>query len=271
MEDATAPVLLVGQPVEEAALHAIARGEAAIYSAPCPGRAGANEDAAALIPLDEGSAVLAVADGLGSTPLADRAASLAMRALVDALHPDLRAGSLLRTAILNGIERANQAVTALGAGAATTLTVAEVQEDSVRSYQVGDSVLMLVGQRGRIKYQSTAHSPVGFALESGLLDEGQALRHADRHLVSNFLGARDMSIELGPTLRLSPRDTLLLASDGLADNLRRREIADRIRCGSLAEGARRLAADARRRMQAPAAGEPSKPDDLTFVIFRRRA
>jgi len=270
MEDAAAPVLLVGQPVEAAALHEIGRGRAAIFSAACPGRAGGNEDAAALIPLDEGSAVLAVADGLGSTPLADRAASLALRALVDALHPTLRAGSLLRTAILNGIERANRAVSALGAGAATTLTVAEVQEDVVRPYQVGDSMLLLVGQRGRVKYQSTAHSPVGFALESGLLDEGEALRHADRHLVSNVLGSRDMRIELGPTLRLAPRDTLLLASDGLADNLRRREIAERIRRGPLAEGARRLAEDAQRRMAAPAPGDPSKPDDLTFVIFRLR-
>ena len=271
MEDGAAPVLFVGQRVEGARVHAIGRGEAAIFSAACPGRASGNEDAAALIPLDEGSAVLAVADGLGSTLLADQAASLAVRSLVDALQPIQRERSLLRTAILNGIERANQAVTALGTGAATTLTVAEIQEDIVRPYQVGDSVLFLVGQRGRIKYQSTAHSPVGFALESGLLDEAEALRHADRHLVSNVIGSRDMRIELGPTLRLAPRDTLLLASDGLADNLRRREIAECIRCGPIAEGARRLAADAQRRMAAPEPGDPSKPDDLTFVIFRLRA
>jgi len=262
------PVLYVGQPMEEVALHSIGRGRAAAFSAGCPGREGANEDAAALIPLDEGSAVLAVADGLGSTPLADHAASLAVRTLVEALQPAERERSVLRTAILNGIERASQAVARLGIGSATTLTVAEIQEDVVRSYHVGDSLLVLVGQRGRIKFQSVSHSPVGFAFESGLLDEREAMHHEDRHLVSNVLGARDMRIEMGPLLHLAARDTLLLASDGLSDNLSQAQIAERARKVPLAEAARRLVVDAQRRMTAPTQGDPSKPDDLTLILFR---
>ena len=263
-----APVLCVGQPMAEPALFALAGGKAAVFSAACPEGAGANEDAAALIPLDAGSAVLAVADGLGGNPLGDHAASLAVRSLVEALAPAERERSLLRNAILNGIERANEAVAALGGGAATTLTVAEIQEDVVRPYHVGDSVILLVGQRGRIKFQSIAHSPVGFAEEAGLLREREAMAHEERHLVSNVLGSARMRIEIGPALHLARRDTLLLASDGLADNLWRREIAERVRRGTLAESAHRLAADAQRRMLAPLAGEPSKPDDLTFVLFR---
>jgi serine/threonine protein phosphatase PrpC len=265
------PFLYVGQPMDEVALHRIGRGMAAVFSASCPGREGVNEDAAALIPLDEGSAVLAVADGLGSTPLADHAASLAVRSLVEALERVERERSVLRTAILNGIERASQAVARLGTGAATTLTVAEVQENAVRSYHVGDSLLLVVGQRGRIKFQSVAHSPVGFAFESGLLDEREALHHADRHLVSNVLGARDMRIEMGPVLHLAARDTLLLASDGLSDNLSEHEIVERARKAPLDEAARRLVADARRRMSAPTPGDPSKPDDLTLILFRLAA
>ncbi len=254
--------------MEEVALHRIGRGMAAAFSAGRPGGAGVNEDAAALIPLDEGSAVLAVADGLGSTPLADHAASLAMRSLVEALLPAERERSVLRTAILNGIERANQAVARLGAGAATTLTVAEIQENADRPYHVGDSLLLVVGQRGRIKFQSVAHSPVGFAFESGLLEESEAMHHEDRHLVSNVLGARDMRIEMGPILHLAARDTLLLASDGLSDNLNQGEIVELARKAPLAEAARRLVADARRRMSAPTPGAPSKPDDLTLILFR---
>ena len=265
-----APVLYVGQPMDAVSLHPIARGEAAAFSSGCPGRPR-NEDAAALIPVDEGSAVLAVADGLGGTPQGDHAASLAVRALVNALEPAQRERSRLRNAILDAIERASQAVAQLGTGAGTTLAVAEIQEDVVRSYHVGDSMLLVVGQRGRIKFQSVAHSPVGFAVEAGLLGEREALHHEDRHLVSNVLGARDMRIEIGPTLHLAARDTLLLASDGLSDNLGRREIADRIRRGPLAECASRLASDARRRMSSPAPGDPSKPDDLTLVLFRLRA
>jgi serine/threonine protein phosphatase PrpC len=264
----SSPFLYVGQPMAEVVLHRIGRGRAAAFSVGCPGREGANEDAAALIPLDDGSAVLAVADGLGSTPLADHAASQAVRSLVTALEPAERERSVLRTAILNGIERANQEVTRLGAGAATTLTVAEIQENIVRPYHVGDSLLLVVGQRGRIKYQSVSHSPVGFALESGMLDERAALHHEDRHLVSNVLGAHDMRIEIGPVLHLAARDTVLLASDGLADNLTQREIAERARKTPLGEAAQRLVADARRRMTTPTPGEPSKPDDLTLILFR---
>jgi serine/threonine protein phosphatase PrpC len=144
------PFLYVGQPMDEVALHRIGRGMAAVFSASCPGREGVNEDAAALIPLDEGSAVLAVADGLGSTPLADHAASLAVRSLVEALERVERERSVLRTAILNGIERASQAVARRGTGAAPTRTVAAVQENAVRSYLVGDSLLRVGGPRGRI-------------------------------------------------------------------------------------------------------------------------
>jgi serine/threonine protein phosphatase PrpC len=95
------------------------------------------------------------------------------------------------------------------------------------------------------------------------------MHHEDRHLVSNMLGVPDMRIEVGSSRRLAPLDTLLVASDGLSDNLHTEEIIERIRRGPLADVARELVRDARRRMDKPAEGEPSKPDDLTFVGFRR--
>jgi serine/threonine protein phosphatase PrpC len=87
------------------------------------------------------------------------------------------------------------------------------------------------------------------------------------------LGAPDMRIEVGTQRRIAPRDTLLLASDGLSDNLRTEEIVALLRTGPLDAACERLAEVARARMQAPGAGEPSKPDDLTFVAYRaeRRA
>jgi serine/threonine protein phosphatase PrpC len=129
-------------------------------------------------------------------------------------------------------------------------------------------MILVMGQRGKIKLQTVSHSPVGFAVEAGVIDEAEAMHHEDRHLVSNVLGASDMRIEVGSTLTLSPRDTLLLSSDGLFDNLHRDEIVERMRRGPLLEGARRLSQDAVRRMTRPVGGNPSKPDDLTFVAFR---
>jgi hypothetical protein len=42
-----------------------------------------------------------------------------------------------------------------------------------------------------------------------------------------------------------------------------------VRKGPLRQAARRLAERALERMEGGQEGEPSKPDDLTFVIFRR--
>jgi serine/threonine protein phosphatase PrpC len=266
MDDAT---LVLDRDMSEPELHRLADGCAAVFSNRSPGKETPNEDAAALLPIDAGSAVLAVADGLGGPPAGEQAAALAVRCLADALEPSARSNSLLRDAILNGFERANRAVRELGGGAATTLAVVEIQEDLVRPYHVGDSTILMVGQRGRIKLQTVSHSPVGFAVEAGLLDEADALHHDERHVVSNVLGGLDMRIEVGSVLHLAARDTLLLASDGLTDNLRTGEIAERIRKGPLVDGALRLAADAHRRMAGRSRDEPCKPDDLTFVAFRR--
>ena len=146
--------------------------------------------------------------------------------------------------------------------------MAEIQGRTVRPYHVGDSMVLVVGQRGKIKLQTVSHSPVGYAVESGMLDETEAMNHAERHLVSNIIGAADMRIEIGPTIELARFDTLLLASDGLFDNLHVDEIVQRVRKGPLKRVIRTLAEDCRRRMLDAEDDQPSKPDDLTFVAFR---
>jgi serine/threonine protein phosphatase PrpC len=66
-------------------------------------------------------------------------------------------------------------------------------------------------------------------------------------------------------------DTVIVASDGLFDNLRTPEIVETCRKGQLLAISRTLADTCQERMtKAPAPGEPSKPDDLTFIAFRRR-
>jgi serine/threonine protein phosphatase PrpC len=176
---------------------------------------------------------------------------------------------LLRTSILNGIEAANEAVLGLGNGSATTMTVITIEGLIARSYQIGDSEALVVGQRGLIKLQTTAHSPTGFAVEAGFLDEREALHHEDRHLVSNFLGTADMRIDVGAGVELRPRDTILVASDGLTDNVHLDETIEHVRKGILAESAMSVVDLATRRMTEARAGQPSKPDDLSLILFRK--
>jgi serine/threonine protein phosphatase PrpC len=252
----------------QAEIHPLLVGHVAVFSARCRDKETPNEDAAALIGVNRDAGVLVVADGLGGAPAGERASCLAIRQLIGSIQDAPHDDPSLRAAILNGIDNANRAVSALGIGAATTLAVAEVRGRIVRPYHVGDSMILVVGQRGKIKLQTISHSPVGYAVESGLLDEAEAMHHAQRHVVSNVIGAPDMRIEVGSTLEMARYDTLLLASDGLFDNLHTDEIVERIRKGPLKRVMRNLIEDCRRRMQTAEEGQPSKPDDLTFVAFR---
>jgi serine/threonine protein phosphatase PrpC len=248
---------------------AVADGEAAVFSSRSPDKDTPNEDAAAVICTGERSGVLVVADGMGGLPAGEEASSLAIRTLRESiLHSTSSEGSSLRAAILDGFEAANRAVGELGVGAATTLAVVELQDNTIRPYHVGDSMILVVGQRGKIKLQTVAHSPVGYAVEAGFLDEAEAMYHQERHYVSNMLGASDMHITIGSAIELAPRDTILLASDGLFDNLHTEEIIDCIRKGDLQQQAARMAELAQSRMSHPNGDHPSKADDLTFIACR---
>jgi serine/threonine protein phosphatase PrpC len=83
-----------------------------------------------------------------------------------------------------------------------------------------------------------------------------------------MVGSAEMRIEVGSPIRLAPRDTVLLATDGLLDNLSLQEIVDGIRTGPLAKVHLRLAQTCQQRMREPDGGHPSKPDDVTFLLFR---
>ncbi len=289
----------------DAAVRPLAEGEVICFSAPSPHRRGDNQDDLGIFPINDETALLVVADGLGGV----RSGEIASRIVVDSLRYSVESlmhhqrlnrihdaknasgiesaiwdesskrdsavsvpisSSLLRSTVLDGVEQANLSILSLGLGAASTAALVEVRSGVIRPYHVGDSLILVTGQRGKIKLQTVSHSPIGFALESGMIDESEAMHHEERHLVSNVIGSHSMRIEIGPELRLAPRDTLLIASDGLTDNLSIDEIVEHIRKGPLGSAMRQLVDQATRRMISPAQGDPSKPDDMTIVLYRPR-
>ena len=242
--------LYVEQDMPKCEAHALARGLAVVYSTRCPGKPTPSEDSAALLPVGEHHAILAVADGVGGQPSGGAASRLTVQALAAAAGQGLDANGSLRPAVLDGFEAANQAVRALGAGAATTLIVVTLHHQpgmraAARVYHAGDSMALILGNRGRVKHRTVSHSPVGYAEEAGLINERTALRHAERHLVSNALG-----------------------SDGLFDNLSTQAIVERARKGPLPLAGRRLADDCAARMRSQNGNGHGKPDDLTFILWR---
>lgn len=244
----------------------LAGGKVAAFSTPAPNKTSPNEDAAGLLVNGHG-VVLVVADGCGGMPEGEVAARIAVESLSTAVAGVDASGPGLRGPILDGIEQANRLVRKLGNGSATTIVVVEICSGIVRAYHVGDSQALLVGNRGKTKLLTRPHSPVGYAVEAGILSETDAHHHEERHMVSNVLGTLDTHIEIGPPRKLAVRDTLLVASDGLFDNLHHQEVVDVIRKGSLKSAASKLVEFVRRRMDGHE-GDLAKPDDMTFLLFR---
>ena len=234
-----------------------------------PAKLSATEDAATVLPISPAALVLAVADGVGGAPGGRDAANEVMSSIAAITLPEDNEDVSLRSAIIDSIEHANREIILLGRGAGTTVAVAEVSDGAVRTYHVGDSEILVVGQRGKIKQRIVPHSPTGFAVEAGLLEENAAVHHEYRHILLNVVGSPGMRIEVGVPLLLSPKDTLLIASDGLFDNMYLDEIVNTIRCGPLTEAADNLVKLVGTRMMRTVPSQmPSKPDDLALILFR---
>lgn len=261
--------LVSGDDTADVQAAAFASGTAVYFTRRAPGKTSRNEDALALIPAGPGTGILVVADGVGGYPDGDVASHTVVAALDEAVARCRDNGATLRDCVLDAVESANRRILASQSGCASTMAAVEIEDYRVRPYHVGDSAIVISGQRGRLKWKSVAHSPTGYAVESGLLEEHLALEHSERHLVSNIVGTSDMRIDIGPPMRLAPRDTLLLSSDGLTDNLRLEEIVEIVRKGPLVTAARALVEQCTRRMLGEESGGlAGHPDDLSVLLYR---
>lgn len=260
----------------EVALLPFCGGKVAVFSQKCPTReSDPNEDAALMVEVASQLGVVAVADGVGGAAAGNRASKCVAGHVVSSCSKrEMGRGEVargLRAEILDAIEAANREILDWGIGAEATLIAVECSDGVIRSYHAGDSGAILVSNRGNVKFATVGHAPVAQAVEIGLIHEDDGLVHADRNLISNCLGASEMKIEIGPPVRMATRDTLLLASDGLLDNMTQQEIATIICKGDLAGQVFEVAKLAIERMSTESDGLiPSKPDDLTVVAFRLR-
>jgi serine/threonine protein phosphatase PrpC len=248
----------------------MASGSVCVFTRRAPEKLSDNEDSLALLECSDGTAVFAVADGMGGLPSGDQASAITVRQLEKSVNNSCTDNAELRGAILDGIEQANRKVLEKTSGSGTTIAAVELADHCVRAYHVGDSAILVVGQRGKVKYQTIPHSPVGYAVEAGIIEEEDALFHEDRHLISNMIGSKAMRLEIGPRIKLAPRDTLIIGSDGLFDNMQIEEIVEVIRSGPLLQAAENLVEICSARMLQPEKDTPHKPDDLGLILYRRQ-
>ena len=116
-------ILLDGAYDAERLVLSAGGGTLVAFTCRAPDKETETEDTVAVIPWGPEACVLVVADGAGGLPAGKRASLTAVQALAASLDVALEKTMLLRTAVLNGIEAANDAVRELGNGSATTLTV----------------------------------------------------------------------------------------------------------------------------------------------------
>ena len=254
--------------LEQADLLIVNRSQIAVMSRGSPEKETENEDCAAVIPINKDTTLLMVADGVGGHINGAIASSLLTKLMNSMIKRDKTEITSVREMILTSIEETNFTLMRKETGEATTVAIAEINKNSIRSYHVGDSEILVTGQRGKIKLQTLPHSPVGYAMESGLLNEEEAIMHSDRHYVSNTVGQGDMHISIGSPVILNKRDTVLLGTDGLFDNLLKEEIVEIVRKGPLEKCAQLLIETVLERMSEYDERRPSKPDDVTFILYR---
>ena len=240
-----------------------------------------NEDGAAVIHCGPSDAVLVVADGMGGHPAGEQASRVALETFVRRLRVAREENAALDDAvILDTIAEANRRIQETCAGSGTTIAVAHIHVDQVRFHHCGDSPGLLLGSQGDVKLRTVDHSPVGEAVEKGILTPEQGIRHADRHVISNYVGYPGTFVDSSPFVPLAPGDTVVLATDGLSDNLLDDEIAALAVHDAIDQAVCNLVAIAGARMENRVAriesgmpdpdpnALPGKPDDLTVVAYR---
>ena len=237
-------------------------GEVALFTHASPTPRHDNEDAVGVFEWEGETGVLVVADGLGGLPRGGDAS----QQMVDSLrHPNFTESV---DPVVSCLESVNESLVSGHSGSGTTVSVVTIKRRGIRSYHVGDSATMVIGGRGRIKFQTTPHSPVGIAEVNRELDEKAAMIHPNRHVINNIIGMPDMWVDIGRPIQLADLDTVILASDGLWDNLYRDEVAGLVGNRSLMESANGIFRTATGRMKHESGSDFGKPDDLSFILYR---
>lgn len=225
-----------------------------------------NEDAAGVFAFTDQSGIAIVADGAGGLP-AGGAASKQMINVINQAIKSLQSnnGTTPREIVIDSIFKANKKILNKKNGSGSTVAIALIENNKVQPIYVGDSVIIVTGQRGRIKYINFPHSPIGFLYRGGIGVSNPKQLAQFSHVVSNLLGTQEMFIELGSSISLSKHDTVLVCSDGLSDIIETRDIIELIRTGTLERAANRLF----EKVKELIATKYLEHDDITFCLLRR--
>ena len=141
--------------------------------------------------------ILALSDGMGGLSSGAKASHIALSQL-EYNVAQVKTEKEIQLAILESFDLANEKIHSINAGA--TLLVCQLTPGHIRFYHCGDSAGMQFSKQAKLIYRTLDHSPIGMALEAGMISEKEALEHDEAHYISNGLGLDPFRIEVSKRL-----------------------------------------------------------------------
>lgn len=162
------------------------------------------------------------------------------------------------------IELANDNILKEYKGAYTTLSLCFIHGDMIRSYSVGDSEVQYTNQKAEVLYNNIPHSPVGHAVEAGIISQEESLDHQERNIVNNLMGDEVLRIEACTKFKLKKVHTVIVGSDGIFDNLTHDELSSIL-------GRRSFSSKFKELSEYCIARDETwrKDDDVSFIILQQ--
>ncbi len=162
------------------------------------------------------------------------------------------------------IEMANDNVLKEYKGAYTTLSMCFIHGDMIRSYSVGDSEVQYINQDSEVLYNNIPHSPVGHAVEAGVISQEESLDHNERNIVNNLIGDEVLRIEACSKFKIKKSHTIIVGSDGVFDNLTHDELSSLLARKSFSSKFKELSEFCINRDE-----DWRKDDDISFIIIQQ--
>lgn len=173
-----------------------------------------------------------LADGMGGHQAGDFASrytvreTLRLAAASSRTDPIELLGEVLHAVNRNLHETAQAREDLYGCG--TTIVAATVQDGILRTANVGDSRLYILGEDG-IRQVTVDHSLVEEMVLAGSLDAERARNHPDKNIITRAVGVEEYLDVDFFTTRLRSGDLVLMCSDGLTNMVEDAEILRLVR------------------------------------------
>lgn len=237
-------------------------GTIVYYSAPFSGFNNKNQDSIAAIQIDSSTGVLIVADGIGGS----RGGDLASSCIIDTFSDELKKTSPndLLIQALPLCQKANTNVRNLNIGAGSTITALFIHQDKGLLINCGDSPAFHFSATGQEKRKTIRFSVGGFVEQLVLKPTELPKRIIDEsnHLI-NYCGSEVANFMIQGPFEINPRDTFLLCSDGISENIDENFLTSTISENEIQAKAKKILAKAHLTMSK----ENGCPDDHSFILL----